>query len=152
MYVFYPWLLHMYICVYACICKWIGLILLLFVHVHIHSVCAGSVLEMRVFFCVDQNEHNIIYCLNCYHFHFIPLDESYNPHPFCLVVYYIPSGFSPIVVSNGKLKTAQPYFPTLPSTTLDINKSVFRQAQRKRYWNFSRWHFRSHISRSITLQ
>ena len=37
-------------------------------------------------------------------------------------MYYIPSGFSPVVVSHGNSKTAQPYFPTLPSTTLDIKK------------------------------
>ena len=47
---------------------------------------------------------------------------SYNPHPLCLVVYYIPSGFSPIVVSHGNSKMPQPYFPTLPSTTTDVKK------------------------------
>ena len=61
--------------------------------------------------------------LEYYHFNFsFFADESYNPHPLCLVVYYIPSGFSPIVVSHGNSKTAQPYFPTLPSTTMDIKK------------------------------
>ena len=49
-------------------------------------------------------------------------DESYNPHPLCLVVYYIPSGYSPIIASHGNSKSTQPYFLTLPSTTMDIKK------------------------------
>lgn len=37
-------------------------------------------------------------------------------------MYYVPSGFTPIVVAHGNSKTAQPYFPTLPSTAMDIKK------------------------------
>lgn len=43
-------------------------------------------------------------------------DKSYNPHPFCMVVYYIPEGFTPKVMPHGNSKSELPYFGTLPST------------------------------------
>ena len=39
-----------------------------------------------------------------------------------MVVYYIPVGFSPVIVSHGNSKSTEPYFPTLPSTSLDIKR------------------------------
>lgn len=47
-------------------------------------------------------------------------DKSYNPHPLCLVVYYIPDRFTPSVVPHGNSKSDVPFFPTLPSTALSI--------------------------------
>ena len=58
-------------------------------------------------------------CAFNFHLPFLS-DESYNPHPLCLVVYNILSGFSPIIISHGNSKSTQPFYPTLPSTTIDI--------------------------------
>ena len=64
-----------------------------------------------------------IYLLCIYRLYFLLfLDKSYNPHPFCLVVYYMPPGFSLVVVSHGNSKSMEPYFPTLPSTSEDIKR------------------------------
>lgn len=64
-----------------------------------------------------------IYLLCIYRLYFLLfLDKSYNPHPLCLVVYYMPPGFSPVVVSHGNSKSMEPYFPTLPSTSEDIKR------------------------------
>ena len=43
-------------------------------------------------------------------------DESYNPHPICLIVYYLPLGFKPTIVPHGNSKSSNPFYPTLPST------------------------------------
>lgn len=44
-------------------------------------------------------------------------DKSFNPHPLCLVVYYIPDGFVPSILPHGNSKSSAPFFPTLPSTS-----------------------------------
>ena len=59
------------------------------------------------------------------------LDSLYNPHPLCLVVYYVPSGFTPIVVSHGNSKSTQPYFPTLPSTAVQIKEKYVTQGPKE---------------------
>ena len=54
---------------------------------------------------------------------FFPLaDKSYNPHPFCMVTYHIPPGFTPTIVSHGNSKSSKSFFPTLPSTSADIKE------------------------------
>ena len=39
-----------------------------------------------------------------------------------MVIYYIPPGFTPTIVSHGNSKSSQPFFPTLPSTIDRIKK------------------------------
>lgn len=39
-----------------------------------------------------------------------------------MVVYYLPCGFRPIVVPHGNSKSEKPFFPTLPSTSVDIKE------------------------------
>lgn len=51
---------------------------------------------------------------------FVFADKFFNPHTLCLVVYYIPDGFSPTIVPHGNSKKDLPYYPTLPSTTMAI--------------------------------
>ena len=59
------------------------------------------------------------YLLCIYRLYFLLFwDKSYNPHPLCLV-YYMPPGFSPVVVSHGNSKSME---PTLPSTFVDIKR------------------------------
>ncbi len=50
-------------------------------------------------------------------------DEHFNPHPLCLVVYYLPEGFIPTVVPHGNSKSNSPFFPTLPSTSKVIQEN-----------------------------
>lgn len=58
-----------------------------------------------------------IYLLCMYRLYFLLfLDKSYK------VVYYMPPGSSPVVVSHGNSKSMEPYFPTLPSTSEDIKR------------------------------
>ena len=49
-------------------------------------------------------------------------DSHFNPHVRCMVIYYIPPGFTPTIVSHGNSKSSQPFFPTLPSTIDRIKK------------------------------
>ena len=49
-------------------------------------------------------------------------DEFYNPHPFCMVAYYLPSNFAPTIVSHGNSKYSKSFFPTLPSTSACIKE------------------------------
>ena len=55
---------------------------------------------------------------------FFTLDKHYNPHPLCLVVYYILPGFMPTVVSHGNCKSGSPFYPTLPSTKVLIKDEL----------------------------
>ena len=64
-----------------------------------------------------------------YFFH-LP-DCSYNPHLLCLVVYYITPGSTPTIVSHGNSKSAQPYFPTLPSTAVQIKEECSTQSPKE---------------------
>ena len=52
------------------------------VDIHVQWFCRRDAWREGLFLCGPN-------CLNCYHFHFIPLNESYNPHPFCLVVSHL---------------------------------------------------------------
>ena len=54
-----------------------------------------------------------LFTCNCFLF---ITDKSYSPHPFCLVIYYIPEGFIPKVMPHGNSKSEPPLFGTLPST------------------------------------
>ena len=54
--------------------------------------------------------------------HLFLADSDCNPHPLCVVVYYIPSGFVPHVSTHGNSKSGKPFFPTLPSTVESIKK------------------------------
>ena len=51
---------------------------------------------------------------------FLCIDADHNPHHLCLLSYRMPSNFTPIVAPHGNSKTKKPFFPTLPSTKLEI--------------------------------
>ena len=51
---------------------------------------------------------------------FLCIDADHNPHHLCLLSYHMPSNFTPIVAPHGNSKTKKPFFPTLPSTKLEI--------------------------------
>ena len=55
------------------------------------------------------------------------LNCSYNPHSLCLIVYFIPPGFTSTIVSHRNLKSAQPYSPTLPSKAVQIKEKCSTQ-------------------------
>ena len=46
-------------------------------------------------------------------------------------MYYIPPGFTPTIISHGNSKSAQPYFPTLPSTALQIKEKCTSQGPKE---------------------
>ena len=49
------------------------------------------------------------------------------PHPLCMIVYRIPEGFVPQIMSHGNSKNETPFYPTLPSTMSKIkNECVTR--------------------------
>ena len=48
-----------------------------------------------------------------------------------MVVYYLPSGFTSIVVSHGNSKSARPFLPTLPSNSVDIKKKCTRSGPKE---------------------
>ena len=75
-----------------------------------------------------------IYLLCIYRLYFLLfLDKSYNPHPLCLVVNYMPPGFSPVVISHGNSKSMEPYFPTHPSTSEDIEEMCWLWPKRSNF-------------------
>ena len=63
----------------------------------------------------------VIHCL-CVYVYVYCADEFYNPHPFCMVAYYLPSNFTPTIVSHGNSKYSKSFFPTLPSTSACIKE------------------------------
>ena len=48
------------------------------------------------------------------------LDSDHNPHHLCLLSYRMPSDFTPVIAPHGNSKTKKPFFPTLPSTKMEI--------------------------------
>ena len=57
-------------------------------------------------------------------------DQYYNPHPLCLVVYYIPRGFTP-VIPHGNSKSGSPFFATLPSTKARIKEECLHSGPKR---------------------
>ena len=49
-------------------------------------------------------------------------DRQYNPHTLCLVVYYIPNGFTPTIVPHGNSKSGTSYYATLPGMSAHIKE------------------------------
>ena len=53
------------------------------------------------------------------------VDESYNPHPFCMVSYNFPVGFTPTIVTHGNSKSSP------PSTSADIKEKCSRSGPKQ---------------------
>ena len=53
-------------------------------------------------------------------------DHNNQPHQYCLVTYYLPTGFSPKMLPHGNSKTAKPFYPTLPSVMDEIKEECNR--------------------------
>ena len=56
-----------------------------------------------------------------------PVDGSNRPHHLCLVVYHLPRGFTPNLVSHGNAKVKKPFYPTWPSTLDKLKKECREQ-------------------------
>lgn len=53
---------------------------------------------------------------------FFYADSKNQPHHLCMVVYYVPDGFTPSVHPHGNSKHSRAFFPTLPSTLSAIKE------------------------------
>ena len=53
------------------------------------------------------------------------------PHPLCMIVYRIPEGFVPQIMSHGNSKNETPFYPTLPSTMSKIKNECVTRGPKK---------------------
>ena len=55
------------------------------------------------------------------------IDNCQNPHYLCLISYRLPLNFTPVISAHGNSKSKRPFFPTLPSTKIDLTEQCQSQ-------------------------